>query len=77
MVPFDPATVGSTNHDWIDKDFFGKPIPKNGRAIPGPFQNLKQGVITFRVWDGLPLLAQGELPGAVNHLSTCKVVYFC
>jgi len=61
-VPFDPATLGSTNHDWIDKDFYESPIPQNGRAMPGPFQNLKQGVNRFHVWDGLPVLAPGELP---------------
>jgi hypothetical protein len=67
FVSFDPATVGSTNHHWIDKDFFGSPIPKTGRALPGPFQNLKRGVNTFRVWDGLPLLAEGELPGEFSR----------
>ena len=61
-VPFDPGTMGSTNHDWIDNDFFGNLIPQNGRALPGPFQNLKRGVNTFVVWDGLPLLAPKELP---------------
>ena len=62
-IPFDPAAVGSTNHAWIDKDFFGAPVPQDGGALPGPFQNLKQGRNTFRVWDGLPLLASGQLPG--------------
>ena len=61
-LPFDPKTVGSTDHGWIDRDFFGKPIPQNGQALPGPFQDLKQGVNTFHVWDGLPLLGPGELP---------------
>ena len=61
-IPFDPATLGSTNHDWIDRDFNESTIPQNGQAIPGPFQNLKQGVNRFRVWDGLPLLGPGELP---------------
>jgi hypothetical protein len=61
-VPFLPSTVGSTDHRWIDDDFFGAPVPQDGQAIPGPFQNLKQGVNTFRVWDGLPLLGPGQLP---------------
>jgi len=61
-VPFDPKTVGSTDHDMIDRDFFGRPIPQNGRRLPGPFQDLKQGVNTFQVWDGLPLLEEGQLP---------------
>jgi hypothetical protein len=62
LIPFDPMSVDSTNHSWIDRDFFCSRIPQNGRALPGPFQNLKQGVNTFRVWDGLPLLTVGELP---------------
>lgn len=61
-MPFAPSTVGSTNHRRIDTDFFGAPVPQNGRAIPGPFQNLKRGANTFRLWDGLPLLGPGELP---------------
>ena len=61
-IPFDPASIGSTNHAWIDKDFSGKSVPQDGRALPGPFQTLRQGRNTFRVWEGLPLLASGELP---------------
>jgi len=61
-IPFDPAAVGSTNHQGMVRDFFGAPIRQDGRALPGPFQNLKKGMQTFCVWDGLPLLAEGELP---------------
>lgn len=62
LIPFDPAAVGSTNHTWVDRDFYGVPISQDGQAIPGPFQSLKKGMNTFCVWDGLPLLALGELP---------------
>jgi hypothetical protein len=55
-VPCETVTVGATNHNWIDNGFLGPPIP-------GPFQNQKQGGSTFRVWDGLPPLRRGELPG--------------
>jgi len=61
-VPFDPATIGSTDHRWIDNDFFGRPVPQDGRALPGPFQDLKQDKNRFRVWSGLPTLERGELP---------------
>lgn len=64
-MPFDPGTVGATNHDWVDNDFFSQPIPQNGTAMPGPIQALKLGFNTFRVWDGLPLLALGELPSVL------------
>ncbi|MBL7040793.1 MAG: hypothetical protein ISR77_19320, partial [Pirellulaceae bacterium] len=62
VVPFDPSTVGSTNHKSVDNDFRGSPVPQDGHALPGPFQNLKQGKNVFRVWDGLPVLAKGCLP---------------
>lgn len=61
-VPMDPSTVGSTNHDWIDNDFHGNPVPQDGRALPGPFQTLKQGRHVLRVWNGLPILGRGQLP---------------
>ena len=61
-LPFDPATVGSTPHKKVQSDFLGKPVPQDGKAKPGPFQELQAGANTFNVWDGLPLLAEGELP---------------
>jgi len=61
-IPFDPHTIGSTNHHWIDTDFRHQPVPQDGTAMPGPFQNLRQGRSVFCVWDGLPVLAKGELP---------------
>ena len=61
-VPFGPASVGSTDHQQIDRDFQDRPVPQDGRAIPGPFQSLRAGSNTFDVWDGIPLLGEGELP---------------
>jgi hypothetical protein len=61
-IPFEPGTVGSTNHQGMDTDFWGVPLPQDGSAKPGPFQNLKKGTNVFRVWDGLPLLKAGSLP---------------
>jgi len=62
VIPFGPDTIGSTDHKWVNNDFWGNPVPKDGHAVPGPFQNLKQGKNVFRVWDGLPVLARGCLP---------------
>lgn len=62
FVPFDPAMCGSQNHKFVDHDFFGKSISQNNKAIPGPFQNLKKGKNSFKVWDGLRILEEGELP---------------
>ena len=61
-VPFDPALVGSTNHEKMDRDFQGLRVPQKGNAVPGPWQSLRRGESVFKVWTGLPLLAEGELP---------------
>ncbi len=61
-LPFDPRAVGSTSHPRIDRDFSGQPVPRDGKATPGPFQSAARGANRFRVWDGLPLLDAGELP---------------
>lgn len=61
-LPFDPATVGSTGHPKIDHDFAGLPVPQDGNAVPGPFQSMSKGDNRFKVWNGLPLLAEGMLP---------------
>jgi parallel beta-helix repeat protein len=62
FMPFDPALVGSTLHPGCGTDFTGRAIPQDGTARPGPFQNLRMGRNSLVVWDGLPLLAEGELP---------------
>ncbi len=62
MLPFDPATVGSTGHPKIAHDFAGHPVPQDGNAVPGPFQSMSRGANRFKVWNGLPLLAEGMLP---------------
>ncbi|MDP6274605.1 MAG: hypothetical protein QGI84_11515, partial [Dehalococcoidia bacterium] len=61
-MPFDPTTIGSTNHRWIDKDFMGEPVPQDKAALPGPIQTLQKGVNVFKIWRGLPLLAEGQSP---------------
>ncbi len=61
-VPFDPRAIGSTGHPRIDHDFESRPVPQDGTAVPGPLQSLGKGENRFRVWHGLPLLAEGELP---------------
>jgi hypothetical protein len=61
-VPFDPESIGSQNHRFADVDFCDETIPQDGQAVPGPFQNLKQGPNSFHVWDGMPVLPRGELP---------------
>jgi hypothetical protein len=62
-IPFDPSRLGSTDHEFMDNDFWGDTVPQNGRALPGPFQNLEQGENVFCVWNGLPVIEAGELPG--------------
>jgi parallel beta-helix repeat protein len=61
-MPLDPSRIGSSNHHQIDLDFLGNAVPQDGTAIPGPLQTLRKGESVIRVWSGLPLLAEGELP---------------
>ncbi|MDA0813215.1 MAG: right-handed parallel beta-helix repeat-containing protein [Verrucomicrobia bacterium] len=61
-VPFDLGTMGSTPHPRMDRDFDGKTVPQDGTALPGPFQSLQSGSNTYKIWHGLPLLDEGELP---------------
>lgn len=51
-IPFEPSSVGARALSELDNDFFGNPIPDDGTAVPGPFQNLKKGRNTFTVWTG-------------------------
>ncbi len=61
-LTFDPSDIGSIKYEKIKMDYEGNLIPKDGSAIPGPFQNLRKGNNIFNIWDGLPLLKKGELP---------------
>ncbi len=61
-MPLDPKTVGAIGHEKVTRDFFGKPLRRDGTALPGPIQALAEGENVFRIWDGLPLLREGELP---------------
>ncbi len=53
-VDFDPATFGSEAVAGITTDFFGAPIPQDGKAKPGPFQNLVHGQNEFQVFKCAP-----------------------
>ena len=53
---------GSTNYNKISTDYEGNRVPQNGKANPGPFQSLKPGKNAFKIWNGLPLVARGQLP---------------
>jgi hypothetical protein len=62
LMPLEPSRIGSSNHHQVDLDFLGNAVPQDGTAIPGPLQTLRKGENVIRVWSGLPLLAEGELP---------------
>jgi hypothetical protein len=53
-------------HSKVDEDFFGQPIPVDGSALPGPFQNLKQEQNPMKLWNGLSPLAEYEMPHDFN-----------
>lgn len=52
-VPFDPTEIGSTAHEKIEWDFFDRPVPRDGSATPGPFQDLRRGRNIYRLRPGL------------------------
>lgn len=60
-VPFEISDLRSRVHPGVTRDYFGK-ILRGEKALPGPFQNLKKGKNVIKIWDGLPLLKEGELP---------------
>ncbi len=62
FIPFKLNKMTSKNHDFVDVDFWNQKIPQNGKALPGPFQNLKQGKNLFKVWEGLKILEENKLP---------------
>ena len=62
-IDFDPSLVGSSDHSRAGKDFHGLPIPQNGNALPGPFQDLRPGMNIYNIWSGIPVLTEGQLPG--------------
>lgn len=60
VLDADPDQLPSLDHPKVDRDFFGVATAKP--LVPGPFQSIQHGLNTFRVWEGLALLAVGELP---------------
>jgi hypothetical protein len=66
-LTFDPSSVGSQPVDGLDGDFLGSPIPQDGSAVPGPFQNLKKGenVITG-LWSGIDVEVSARHKSAFN-----------
>jgi hypothetical protein len=64
---FDPAGVGSKTIANVTEDFLGNPIPQDGTALPGPFQNVKQGENNITLWtkgDKQFDLVQASIPNA-------------
>lgn len=53
-VDFDPGATGSEAYAGITTDFLGKPIPQDGKAKPGPFQDLVMGTNEFQVFKCAP-----------------------
>jgi len=49
-------------HPKVTVDYFGRPIPNDGSALPGPFQDLTEGQNELRVWRGLKPVAADEMP---------------
>lgn len=73
-MPEDPASYATRAIPDVTRDFFDVSIPADGSAKPGPFQGLGAGTSSLRVWSGLPLLTQFELPPTDwNRIKTSTV----
>ena len=60
----DPTAIGCRAHPGFEHDFFKQERTNHRIAPPGPFQDLGKGGQSFIIWNGLPVLDSGELPGA-------------
>jgi hypothetical protein len=58
-MTFDPGNAGSKAQKTVTGDFFGRRVPADGTAAPGPFQNLKKGDNVFKIWNGIPIPEKG------------------
>lgn len=45
-------------------DYFGQKLSAEQPVVAGPFQSLTRRQNTFRIWDGLPFIAQDQLPNS-------------
>lgn len=63
-VSVQPANVGAAENAQVKAEFFGRNAGADDsvETIPGPFQNLVKGENRMKVWNGLPILAEGRLP---------------
>ena len=61
-IGFDINDRKTKQHSNLDIDYSGNTIPTDGTAIPGPFQNMKEGENKLILWNGLRPLAKYELP---------------
>lgn len=62
VIDTEPSSLATKPIAKVKSDLFHQSFEDCEQVFPGPFQNLRQGSNTFQVWDGLPLLAQAQLP---------------
>jgi len=61
-IPDEYLMAKSLPYQKVDTDFFGQSLPKDGSALPGPFQRLTKGENVINIWNGMKPLAIYELP---------------
>lgn len=61
-IDLDAHDLNSIPNPQLGKDYLGNNIPDNGTAIPGPFQDLKEGRIEIKLWKGLAPLSEYQMP---------------
>lgn len=65
-IGFNLDDTDTKSHSKLDVDYYGNRIPNDLSAVPGPFQNLKQGQNPIKLWNGLKPLAEYEMPYQIN-----------
>lgn len=61
-IHIDPLGKGIDPPASVRHDYFGKPVARSEMPTPGPFGELQTGRNQFKIWEGLPILGEGELP---------------
>lgn len=59
-----PPRIPSETYRSIVSEFPGEEMSPEEGEYPGPFGQLRAGANPFDIWDGLPILNEGELPPA-------------
>lgn len=64
QCPDEVKRIARLSYQNIVTDYLGEPMPIEEDIAPGPVQSLRPGTTKFVAWQGLPMIAHGQLPAA-------------